>query len=76
MVEFGNYIEKGGLIFSILLVMSAIGLTIIIYKFLELYLFKKNDYKKLITYINQSSSINQFEQNLEHLTDNNFLKKL
>ena len=49
MVEFGNYIEKGGVIFSILLVMSAIGLTIIIYKFFELYLFKKTILKKLIT---------------------------
>ena len=76
MGEFGNYIEKGGVIFSILLIMSAVGLTIIIYKFFELYLFKKNDYKKVDYYINQSSSINQFEQNLEHLTDNNFLKKI
>ena len=76
MGEFGNYIEKGGVIFSILLIMSAVGLTIIIYKFFELYLFKKNDFKKVDYYINQSSSINQFEQNLEHLTDNNFLKKI
>ena len=76
MVEFGNYIEKGGVIFSILLVMSAIGLTIIIYKFFELYLFKKNDFKKIDYYINESSSITQFEQNLEHLKDNNFLKEI
>ena len=76
MVEFGNYIEKGGLIFSILLVMSAIGLTIIIYKFFELYLFKKNDFKKINYLINDSSSITQFEKNLEHLKDNNFLKEI
>ena len=76
MVEFGNYIEKGGLIFSILLVMSAIGLTIIIYKFFELYLFKKNDFKKINYLINESSSITQFEKNLEHLKDNNFLKEI
>ena len=76
MVEFGNYIEKGGVIFSILLVMSAIGLTIIIYKFFELYFFKINDFKKIDYYINESSSITQFEQNLEHLTDNNLLKKM
>ena len=76
MVELGSYIEKGGLIFSILLVMSAIGLTIIIYKFFELYFFKINDFKKIDYYINESSSITQFEQNLEHLTDNNLLKKM
>ena len=76
MVEFGNYIEKGGLIFSILLVMSAIGLTIIIYKFFELYLFKKNDFKKINYLISDSSSITQFEKNLGHLKDNNFLKEI
>ena len=76
MVELGSYIEKGGLIFSILLVMSAIGLTIIIYKFFELYLFKKNDFKKINYLINDSSSITQFEKNLEHLKDNNFLKEI
>ena len=76
MVELGSYIEKGGLIFSILLVMSAIGLTIIIYKFFELYLFKKNDFKEINYLINDSSSITQFEKNLEHLKDNNFLKKI
>jgi biopolymer transport protein ExbB len=76
MVELGSYIEKGGLIFSILLVMSAIGLTLIIYKFFELYLFKKNDFKKINYLINDSSSITQFEKNLEHLKDNNFLKEI
>ena len=76
MVELGSYIEKGGLIFSILLVMSAIGLTIIIYKFFELYLFKKNDFKKINYLINDSSSITQFEKNLEHLKDNNFFKEI
>lgn len=76
MVELGSYIEKGGLIFSILLVMSAIGLTIIIYKFFELYLFKKNDFKKINYLINDSSSITQFEKNLEHLKDNSFLKEI
>ena len=76
MVELGSYIEKGGLIFSILLVMSAIGLTIIIYKFFELYLFKKNDFKKINYLISDSSSITQFEKNLEHLKENNFLKEI
>ena len=44
MNEFSNYVDKGGIIFMLLLIMSAIGLTIIIYKFFfELYLFRKND---------------------------------
>ena len=47
MNEFGNYIDKGGLIFIILLIMSAVGLTIIIYKFFELYLFGKKWIKKI-----------------------------
>ena len=45
MNEFENYIDKGGIIL-IPLIMSAIGLTIIIYKFFELYLFRKNDLEK------------------------------
>ena len=47
MNDFANYLEKGGVIFSLLLIMSAIGLTIIIYKFFELYLLNKNNYKQL-----------------------------
>ena len=48
MSEFSNYVDKGGIIFMLLLIMSAIGLTIIIYKFLELYLFRKMISQNLI----------------------------
>ena len=41
MSEFANYIDKGGFIFILLLTMSALGLTIILYKFFELYFIKK-----------------------------------
>ena len=62
MVEFQNYIEKGGVIFSLLLIMSAIGLTIILYKFFELYLLKNNDFKTFDNCLRESKTISQFEQ--------------
>ena len=74
MNEFENYIDKGGIIFIILLIMSAIGLTIIIYKFFELYLFGKNGLKKFDQSLNNCSTISEFNQNLEDLTKSNFFK--
>ena len=76
MVEFQNYIEKGGVIFSLLLIMSAIGLTIILYKFFELYLLKNNEFKTFDNFLRESKTIAQFEQSLENLTDNRFLKEI
>ena len=76
MNEFGNYIDKGGLIFIILLIMSAVGLTIIIYKFFELYLFRKNELKKYDQSISNCSTISEFNQNLEDLPKGNFLGKI
>ena len=76
MVEFQNYIEKGGVIFSLLLIMSAIGLTIILYKFFELYLLKNNDFKMFDNCLKESKTISHFEQSLENLTDNRFLKEI
>ncbi len=76
MNEFGNYIDKGGLIFIILLIMSAVGLTIIIYKFFELYLFGKNGLKKFDQSLNNCSTISEFNQNLEDLPKGNFLGEI
>ena len=76
MNEFGNYIDKGGLIFIILLIMSAVGLTIIIYKFFELYLFGKNGLKKFDQSLRNCSTISEFNQNLEDLPKGNFLWKI
>ncbi len=76
MNEFGNYIDKGGLIFIILLIMSAVGLTIIIYKFFELYLFGKNGLKKFDQSLNNCSTISEFNQNLEDLPKDNFLGEI
>ena len=76
MNEFGNYIDKGGLIFIILLIMSAVGLTIIIYKFFELYLFGKNGLKKFDQSLRNCSTISEFNQNLEDLPKGNFLGEI
>ena len=76
MNEFGNYIYKGGLIFIILLIMSAVGLTIIIYKFFELYLFGKNGLKKFDQSLRNCSTISEFNQNLEDLPKGNFLGEI
>jgi len=76
MNDFANYLEKGGVIFSLLLIMSAIGLTIIIYKFFELYLLNKNNYKQLDFFLKDNNSISQFRENLESFSDNLFLKEV
>ena len=76
MNEFGNYIDKGGIIFIILLIMSAVGLTIVIYKFFELYLFRKNELKKYDQSISNCSTISEFNQNLEDFPKGNFLGKI
>ena len=76
MGEFQNYIDKGGVIFTILLVMSAIGTTIIIYKFIELYLFN-ND--KLLNYdelLDRSENFSDFKEHLTNLEESNFLSKV
>ena len=70
MSEFSNYVDKGGIIFMLLLIMSAIGLTIIIYKFLELYLFRKNDLAKL--FFKNSRTISEFIQKVESFKENNY----
>ena len=76
MNDFANYLEKGGVIFSLLLIMSAIGLTIIIYKFFELYLLNKNNYKQLDFFLKENNSISQFKENLQSFSDNHFPKEI
>ena len=76
MSEFSNYVDKGGIIFMLLLIMSAIGLTIIIYKFLELYLFRKNDLEKFDYSLKNSRTISEFIQKVESFKENNLLKQI
>ena len=76
MNEFSNYVDKGGIIFMLLLIMSAIGLTIIIYKFLELYLFRKNDLEKFDYSLKNSRTISEFIQKVESFKENNLLEQV
>ena len=76
MGEFQNYIDKGGVIFTILLVMSAIGTTIIIYKFIELYLFNNDKFHNCDELLDQSKNFSDFKEHLTNLEKSNFLSKV
>ena len=76
MGEFQNYIDKGGVIFTILLVMSAIGTTIILYKFIELYLFNNDKFLNCEELLDQSENFLDFKDRLTNLEKNNFLNKV
>ena len=62
MENFFDYIEKGGIIFSILLVLSAVGLTLIIYKFIEINFFNDFDLQSFEEDLSKSSTLNDFKQ--------------
>ena len=62
MDNFYDYIEKGGIIFSILLVLSAIGLTLITYKFIEINFFNDLDLQNFEKNLTNSSNIKDFRR--------------
>ena len=62
MENFYDYIEKGGIIFSILLVLSAIGLTIITYKFIEINFFNDLDLQSFEKDLNDTANIVDFKR--------------
>ncbi|MAI59421.1 MAG: hypothetical protein CMM92_00180 [Rickettsiales bacterium] len=62
MENFYDYIEKGGIIFSILLILSAIGLTLITYKFLELNFFNDFDLESFEEDLLKSRNLDDFMQ--------------
>ena len=76
MGEFQNYIDKGGVIFTILLIMSAIGTTIILYKFIELYLFNNDKFINCEELLDQSENFSDFKNNLTNFEKSNFLNKV
>ena len=76
MGEFQNYIDKGGVIFTILLVMSAIGTTIIIYKFIELYLFNNDKLLDCDELLDRSKNFSDFKEHFTNLEKSNFLIKV
>ena len=59
---FYDYIEKGGIIFSILLVMSAVGITLITYKFIEINFFNDLDLQIFEQDLTNTSNIGEFRQ--------------
>ena len=61
MENFYDYIEKGGIIFSILLVLSAIGLTLITYKFIEINFFNDFDLQSFEEDLSKSKTLNDFK---------------
>ena len=62
MENFYDYIEKGGIIFSILLVMSAVGITLITYKFIEINFFNDLDLQIFEQDLTNTSNISDFRQ--------------
>ena len=62
MENFYDYIEKGGIIFSLLLVLSAVGITLITYKFIEINFFNDLDLQSFEQDLNDTSSIGDFKQ--------------
>ena len=59
---FYDYIEKGGIIFSILLAMSAVGITLITYKFIEINFFNDLDLQIFEQDLTNTSNIGEFRQ--------------
>ena len=62
MEELVNYIDKGGLIFSLLLIMSGIGITLIFYKFFEINFFNGLEFKGFQEISDSSESLNDFKE--------------
>ena len=67
MEDLSNYIDKGGIIFSILLIISAIGISLIIYKTLELSFFIDYDFRNLEDSLEKSKTIENFKNLIENL---------
>ncbi len=65
MENFYDYIEKGGTIFSILLVLSAVGITLITYKFIEINFYNGLDLQSFEQDLNDTSNISDFKQLLD-----------
>ncbi len=79
MENFYDYIEKGGIIFSILLILSAVGLTLITYKFIEINFFNDLDLQVFEKDLIESDNINDFKRLIDlkpNSERNNFLSEI
>ena len=54
-----NYFDKGGIVFLALGVLSIFSITIIVYKFLDIYFFNDLNLKK---FLKDSSEVNSLEE--------------
>ena len=69
MEDLYNYIDKGGIIFSILLFFSAVGVTLIIYKFFEITFFIDFNFKNFEDLLDRSNSIDDFKTSIKDISD-------
>ena len=82
MESFLTYLDKGGLIFSFLFILSIVTITIITFKFLEIYIFQNLDFSKVISLIDNSNKQISIEEINEHHLDlapnakRNFFKEI
>ena len=66
-----NYIDKGGLIFFFLFFLSVITIAIILFKFFQLYFFKKYDFSQLLEFSEKELSeisVNEIREGLIKIT--------
>ena len=69
MENFYDYIEKGGIIFSILVIFSAIGVTLILYKFFELNFFNDFNVRNFEKFLINSKTIDEFKLLIDQEND-------
>ena len=76
---FLNYIDKGGIIFSFLAFLSLIAITIIIYKSLEIFVFRSLDFSKILDELDNDINLNDLKDKIINKSSNSkksFLKKI
>ena len=64
MINFTDYLDKGGVIFSLLLIFSVIAVAIIIYKFFEIFLFSNVNFNNFLTELDHSKDLNDFKETI------------
>ena len=68
---FFDYVDKGGFVFVLLFVFSVISLAIILYKFIQFFIFNRLSINDLENKIVNSNSLNDFEENNRELLQSN-----
>jgi len=63
-----NYIDKGGIIFFILVIISFLALTIILYKTLEIFFFNRLSLFKFRRLFDESTNLNELKNKIDNET--------